>query len=389
MAYTKLEEETIQFLSQLVQFVSLSGEEQLVAGAVEAKMKTLDYDEVRRDDYGNVIGYRRGGLPGAAILYDSHMDTVMVANPEEWSHAPWGGEIIDGKIWGRGASDTKGSLAAMVMALGSLPREELAGDVYVVGTVGEEIIEGASLAHVLNSTKVDGVIIGEPTDCRLAIGQKGRARMDFIAHGRAAHTANPEEGENPIDKAVEMLRRVRATPQKQDPIFGAGVIEPLLVSSKPTPSTSTVPFECTFSYDRRLLLGETSESLLAECRSLFSDLKGWQIEMHEASFQTYTGLELSVPDFHPAWLMNESVPFVQVALQAVEAAGIDPRTYVVPYCTNGSASAGELGLPTIIFGPSTIRMAHAVDEHIEIEELLRGLRSFISLGREMGKLPMP
>lgn len=385
MAYTKLEEGTIQFLSQLVQCVSLSGEEQLVASLVEEKCKSLDYDDVRRDDLGNVIATRRGSLPGASILYDSHMDTVMVANPEEWSHAPWGGEITGGKIWGRGASDTKGSLATMVMALGAIPRNELPGVVHVVGTVGEEIIEGASLARVLTALKPDGVIIGEPTDCRLAIGQKGRARMDFIARGRAAHTANPEEGENPIDKAALMLQRVRQTPQKQDPILGAAVIEPLLVSSLPNPSTSTVPFECRISYDRRLLLGETPQSLLAEYRSLFPDLTGWQIEMHQASFQTYTGLELSVPDFHPAWLMDENSPFVRLGVQAVQAAGIAAHTYVVPYCTNGSASAGEIGLPTIIFGPSTIRMAHAVDEHIEIEELLRGLHGFISLAKTMGK----
>ncbi len=385
MSHTKLEEETIQFLSQLVQCVSMSGDEDLVAGEVEAKMKTLDYDEVFRDAYGNVIGVRRGKLSGASVLYDSHMDNVMVANPEDWSHAPWGGEIIDGKIWGRGASDTKGSLATSVIALGSLPREELAGTTFVVGTVGEEIIEGAALARVLDSLSPDCVIIGEPTDCHLAIGQKGRARMNFIAHGRTAHTANPEEGENSIDKAFEMLRRVRKTPQKQDPVMGVAVIEPLLISSKPAPSTSTVPFECTISYDRRLLLGETQESVLAEYRSLFPDLKGWQIEMHEAGFTTYTGVDLNVPDFHVAWLMQENSPVVRLGVQALQAAGIDPGLYVVPYCTNGSASA-EAKLPTLVFGPSTIRMAHAVDEHIEIPELLRGLHGFLSLGRHMGKL---
>ena len=385
MAYTKLEEETIQFLSQLIQRVSLSGEEKLAADLVEEKIKSLDYDEVRRDEYGSVIATRRGDLPGASILYDSHMDTVLVANPEAWSHSPWSGEITGGKIWGRGASDTKCSLATMVMALGSIPRAELPGVVHVVGTVGEEIIEGASLAHVLNAVQPDGVIIGEPTDCRMAIGQKGRARMNFFAYGRTAHTANPEEGENPIDKANLMLQRVRQTPQKQDAVLGTGVLEPLLVTSLPNPSTSTVPFECCVSYDRRLLLGETPESLLAEYRSLFPDLTGWEIEMHQASFRTYTGLDLSVPDFHPAWLMDENSPFVQLGVQAVQAAGIAPRTYVVPYCTNGSASAGEMNIPTIIFGPSTIRMAHAVNEHIEIEELLRGLHGFISLGKTMGK----
>lgn len=385
MSYSKLEAETIEFLSHLVQCVSLSGEEDLVAGEVQAKMKALDYDDVYRDAYGNVIGVRRGELPGANILYDCHLDTVMVDNPEEWTHAPWGGEIENGKIWGRGASDTKGSLASMVMGLGSIPRSELAGTAYVVGTVGEEIIEGASLAKVLEALSPDGVVIGEPNDCRIAIGQKGRARMDFIAHGRTAHTANPEEGENPIDKAYLMLQRIRRISPKLDPVMGAALIEPLLISSRPNPSTSTVPYECTISYDRRLLLGETQESVLAEYRSHFKDLDGWQIEMHEAGFRTCTGIDLNLPDFHVAWLMSEDSPIVRLGVRALQAAGIEPGLNVVPYCTNGSASA-EFGLPTIIFGPSTIRMAHAVDEHILIPELLRGLNGFISLGRHMGSL---
>lgn len=385
MVYSQLEEETIKFLSRLVQCVSMSGDESLAAGEVEAMMKSLDYDQVFRDPFGNVIGVRRGNLPGASVLYDSHMDTVMVANPEDWNHAPWGGEIAGGKIWGRGASDTKGSLAASVMAIGSLPREELAGTAYVVGTVGEEIIEGASLARVIQAHTPDCVVIGEPTDCRLAIGQKGRARLDMTAHGRSAHTANPEEGENSIDKAFEILKRVRSHPQKHDPVMGTAVIEPLLISSEPNPSTSTIPFACTISFDRRLLLGETPESVLAEYRHLFSDLNGFQVEMHHAGFVTYTGVEWVDPDFHTAWLMDEKSPIVQTAVSALEEVGIDPGMVVVPYCTNGSASA-EAGLPTIIFGPSTIRMAHAVNEHIEISELLRGLKGYLSLGRSMGRM---
>ncbi|MEI8132804.1 MAG: M20/M25/M40 family metallo-hydrolase, partial [Leptolinea sp.] len=200
--------ETVAFLQRLIQAASLTGQEKQTAETVTAQMNALNFDRIWTDAYGNVIGEMVGDLPGPALMFEAHMDVVGPGNPKEWVDDPFSGLLKDGKIYGRGATDTKGSLASLIMAIGTLPRDQIHGTLYAVGSVGEELIEGSGLRKVLEAVNVDGVVIGEPTGCCLAIGQKGRASILFTAHGRPAHTSKPENGENAVLKAAEIIRRV-------------------------------------------------------------------------------------------------------------------------------------------------------------------------------------
>ena len=101
-------------------------------------------------------------------------------------------------------------------------------------------------------------------------------------------------------------------------------------------------------------------------------------------FQAYTGSKISQPDFHPAWYWPEETEWVRLAQQALLESGLNPTPFVAPYCTNGSTSAGEMGIPSLIFGPSTIHLAHVVDEYIEVEEYLRGMKGFVNLAKILG-----
>ncbi|MGE5137943.1 MAG: M20/M25/M40 family metallo-hydrolase, partial [Rudaea sp.] len=163
--------EIVAFTRELVALPSLPGREREVALAVEARMRRLDYDEVWIDEFGSVAGIRRGTGPGPAVLFDSHTDTVEVTSLPEWKHDPFGGELSDGRIWGRGSTDMKGALAATVLTIGRLPREEFRGTIIVSGSVGEEVIEGEALSHVVARVRPDFVVICEPSECRLGIGQ--------------------------------------------------------------------------------------------------------------------------------------------------------------------------------------------------------------------------
>jgi len=379
-----IEKQSVEFLQHLVKIPSLSGYEQAVAQAVETKLKDLKFDDVWVDDLGSVIGIRKGTQPGAHIVFDAHMDVVQMGLRDAWQHEPFGGELSDGKVWGRGSTDTKGSLAGMIMALGSLDRDDIHGTVSLVASVGEEVFEGVGLKNALTQLKPDGVVVGEPTQCRLGTGQKGRAKFWLRTTGKPAHSSTPEQGENAVYKAANLIGRIKQLPPRSSETMGNGVVELIDMISEPYPSTSMVPYACLLHYDRRLVENEKPEEILAAYKKNLQDIKGWEVDFELIEFQAYTGSKVSQPDFHPAWYLSAETEWVRLAQQALVESGLDPTPFVAPYCTNGSTSAGEMGIPSLIFGPSTIHLAHVVDEFIEVEEYLRGMRGFANLAKKLG-----
>ncbi len=367
-----IREEIITFTQELVRLRSYSGEEGAAAQVITTKMHSLDFDEVFVDEYGSVVGIRAGKKAGARVLFDAHMDVVSVKNIESWNCDPFGGELREGKIWGRGATDIKGGLAGMVVALGRLPRETFNGSLILSASVGEELIEGAGLQKVIESSHPDVVVIVEPSQCRLGTAQKGRTGFWIKVTGQPAHTSHPAEGENAIYKAVEVIQRLRAASLPDDVRLGKGIMELIEISSKPFPGECTVPYECLLRFDRRLVSSETQASVSAAIENTLAPFEGWQFGFNLSEYTTYTGQTVKHLEFHPGWVMEETSPWVRKAAQGLDRAGIVPETFAAPYCTNGSYSAGILNLPTVIFGPSTIGLAHAIDEYIPVEELLRG-----------------
>lgn len=375
----------IQFLQELVQAESLSGNEAAAARLVEQRWRSLGFEDVHTDRLGNVIARRRGGRPGLRLLLDAHLDVVPATSPETWRFAPFSGELAEGRVWGRGAADTKASLAAMTGALAGLPADNLPGEVYLSASLGEEVLEGAAFSVVLDEVQPDLVIIGEPSDCRLGIAQRGRARLAFTVHGKAAHSSAPEAGQNAIENAAALIQRIAGLPLPTHPLLGQGLMTAIQMQSQPYPSLSTTPYRCEVVYDRRLMAGETIASIIEEYHRHLADLKNWQVVIPEEGFTTYTGVELRQPDFHPAWALDPHSEWVKRAVEALRSAGLPCETFAVPYCTNGSASGGERGIPTLIYGPASIHQAHRVDESIEVEEVLRAERGYAALINALGQ----
>jgi len=375
----------IQFLQELVQAESLSGNEAAAARLVEQRWRSLGFEDVHTDRLGNVIARRRGGRPGLRLLLDAHLDVVPATSPETWRFAPFSGELAEGRVWGRGAADTKASLAAMTGALAGLPADNLPGEVYLSASLGEEVLEGAAFSVVLDEVQPDLVIIGEPSDCRLGIAQRGRARLAFTVHGKAAHSSAPEAGQNAIENAAVLIQRIAGLPLPTHPLLGQGLMTAIQMQSQPYPSLSTTPYRCEVVYDRRLMPGETIASIIEEYHRHLADLKNWQVVIPEEGFTTYTGVELRQPDFHPAWALDPHSEWVKRAVEALRSAGLPCETFAVPYCTNGSASGGERGIPTLIYGPASIHQAHRVDESIEVEEVLRAERGYAALINALGQ----
>jgi putative selenium metabolism hydrolase len=379
----------VDLCQRLVRIESRSGREAGVADLVEATMQTLGYDRVERDELGSVVGTVTGAGAGRSVLFDAHMDTVEVGEPDRWSHEPLGGLEGQGRIWGRGATDVKGSLAALLLAVGTMPRDALAGTVTVSASVGEESMEGAALTRVLETAPADCVVICEPTGLRLCLGHKGRASLIVEAEGRAAHTSEPERGDNAVYRLVEAIPALRALSLPKDPLLGKGVMELVEVSSLPFPGSSMVPYRAVARFDRRIVQGETRQGVIAELRQALESHPKVAARYQRAQLDCYTGRRLEEEVFHPCWVTSPESDVVGRAREALRSVEQEDSPTYAPFCTNGSASAGELGVPTLIYGAGFIADAHVVDEGIDIEQLLGAYRGYGALARALSAAGSP
>ncbi len=370
----------VTLCQELVRIESPSGRERAAADAVEREMRALDFDDVQRDDLGSVIGLVGGRGAGASVLFDAHLDVVPATEPERWRFAPFSGTRADGRVWGRGATDVKGSLAALVVAVGSLPRGELPGPVLVSASIGEERVEGLALSRVLERHSPRVAVICEPTGLRLGLGHRGRASLVVEAQGKAAHTSRAENGINAVYRLLEAVGRVREMPRRQDPLLGPGHVELVEISSEPFPGSAMVPYRAIARFDRRLVRGETRESVLGETRGALAGLEGLSARLNEATLECYTGRSFAVEAFHPGWAVEPDAEIAGRASRALVGAGLAHDTFYAPYSTNGTAT-GPAGIPTLIYGAGDISVAHAIDEYVAEEELVRAVRGYQALAR--------
>lgn len=376
------------FCQKLIQIPSYSGKEEAVARLLIEMALSLGYDDAFIDDYGNAICVFKGAKPGKKILFDGHMDTVP-ADPAKWTRDPFGAEIEDGKLYGRGASDMKCSLASMLFAAARLvpEKDRLAGEIYISGTVNEEQFEGIAFGAVLEAVKPDFVVIGEASEMKVKVGQRGRAEILLEAFGKGAHSSTPDMGKNAVYTLMDYMILLRDTPDPEDEHLGRGISVLTDIVSKPYPGASVVPYYAVATLDRRLLSGEDKESVLKDYEAVLAQLHlidpdaDMTISFARGKEKTYTGQTIEGVRFFPAWKFEPDSEFAALALKALENVGLPPTLETYAFCTNGSKSAGELGIPTIGFGPGEERLAHIDDEYILLAEVLQACKVYSEIMR--------
>jgi putative selenium metabolism hydrolase len=364
---------------RLVRIPSLSGQERLMAATVAEAMAELGFAEIYADAYGSVVGQRTGRAPGPTVLYDAHIDTVAPASPDNWTRDPWSGEIADGRLWGLGAADVKGGLAAMLVGLARLPRDAFEGQLIVSASVCEENVTGAALGHILDRHAADVVVIAEPTELRLGIAQKGRLDLLLRAAGRSAHTSQPELGDNAVYRMLDAVQRVRGLPLPVDPALGREVLELVEIVSDPFPGTAHVPHGCRARFLARTLPGENAESALARLRAALAGLDRVDVSLEQTSQACYTGAVLVHDGDLPGWRSANDAPWLtrmQAALRGVSQPG---ATFAAPFGCNASTSAGRRRVPTVIYGPGSLAQAHVVDEWISLDQLSAATSGYAAL----------
>lgn len=383
------EQDLTRFLQDLVRIPSLSTQEREVAQRLAEEMRRVGFTDVYTDQMGSVVG-RIGSGPGPILLFNGHMDVVDVGNSRAWRREPFAAEIEEGVLYGRGAADMKGALAAMVYGVKALidAEVELGGSVYMVGVVQEEPSEGLAMSVLVEEEglRPDFVVLGEPSNLEVSRGQRGRVEMEVTLRGRSAHASAPQEGENALHAAARIIFGIELLAPRllDDPVLGQGTIA---VTSMDTIACSrnAIPDYCRMIIDRRLTLGETETRALNEIQQIINreDVKA-EVVVSEYEATSYAGYQTRHRESYPAWLMPEDHPLVRAALRASERAiGRRPRLVTWRFSTDGVYTFGRAGIPTIGFGPGEQRFAHTSDEQIRLADVVKAAKVYAQLAVEV------
>ena len=302
------------------------------------------------------------------VLLAPHLDTVRPGERAGFSPV-----LRNGRIHGRGACDTKGSVAAMFTALctvaesASRPRET---EIVFAGLADEEHAQAGSRALAKSGLRADLAIVGEPTRCGVVTAHKGSLWLRLETHGKAAHGAKPELGVNAIlrmARVVEVLetRYARELKRRRHPLLGHGTVNVGVVAGGTQPNI--VPDRCWVDVDRRTLPGETESAVRREITACLRPL-GLKICIAETKLAPCLPMET-----------NAHLPLVAALLRAAgqrQALGADF------FCDAAVLSAA--GIPAVVFGPGDIAQAHTVDEWISLASLERATRVLV---RFLSELP--
>lgn len=374
-------DEIIQFMRDICAIPSMESQIGPVGERIQAEMRKLGYDEARFDKMGNTVG-RIGDGP-KVIVYDSHIDTVGIGDPDEWEWDPFVGKVEDGLLYARGACDEKGSTPGMVYGL-AIARDLGLLDGYTVYYFGnmEEWCDGiAPNAFVEADPQVrpDFVVIGEPTKMQVYRGHKGRIELKITASGRSAHAASHYLGDNAVYKMAGVIMAIRDLDRRfrfgmgGHPLQGMSSIAVTDVAVR-TASLNAVPDQFSIFLDRRITLNEPHDEVIAQIRGLIPDYLQQEIVVEELFYDepSYTGFVFPVSKYYPAWLLEDTHPLAQAGLKAMQELWGEAKPLGAwDFSTNGTYWAGKAKIPSIGLGPGDEKTAHMMHENVPLDDVVR------------------
>ena len=375
-------QDLIAFAQKLVQTPSMPGEEGDVAALVQAEMARLDYDRVEIDEVGNVVG-TIAGKGGPALMFNGHMDHVATGDPARWPYPPFGGEIHDGRLWGRGATDMKGAVAAMVYAGGLVKKLGLepAGDLHVAAVVDEEV-GGLGSRHLATTLPVVRAVVGEASSNQLRRGHRGRVELVVRLEGRSVHASMPDLGINPHESMARFVSALPELEMARVAGYPASTVAATYVTSQPE-SKNITPSEIRLTLDWRNVPGERPDEIVAKLEALLARClePGCQgsVEVSTVDLVSYTGVPRSYANIFPSFTTDAQHPWLVQARKSLEAAlGREVEVGIWPFATDGGHFAEE-GVEVIGFGPGDARVVHTVQEQLPLDELVESVMGYVVL----------
>ena len=377
-------EDLVRFLRDLIAIPAETGDEEARCRRVMEEYERLGFDECFFDELGTVVA-RIGDGP-RVLLMDGHIDCVGIGDPASWDFDPHKGKLEDDEIWGRGAVDELPGVVCMAYGAKLLMERGVPDGLtlYLTASVMEELCEGAAHMCLLQSERVrrpDGVILGEPTNMAIYRGQRGRIEAKITLRGRAAHGAQPELGDNALYKAARVLAAVEALGDdlEDDDFLGRGTVVASDIECR-TPCRNAVPDLVHLYIDRRLTAGEDADAALARLAALDGLTERDEVTLERYQSKAWTGADVEMDKAYPAWTTPADHPLVVEACAAVEdVLGAAPRVGRWSFSTNGVATRGLLGIPTVGFAPGDEDLAHTTREHVAVDDLVRATAVYARL----------
>jgi acetylornithine deacetylase len=315
----------------------------------------------------NVIARLPGREANRRIVLEAHMDTVSV---EGMTIAPFDPVVCDGKMFGRGACDTKAGLAAMMHAVVSLKDEGITPPCEVMlAAVADEEFSYRGVVRLCEGLTADAAIVAEPTELRCVVATKGVLRWRIRVRGKAAHSSRPQLGINAINHMARIVLELEA-----DALRLAANPHPLLGPStcnigviRGGVQVNFVPDDCVIEIDRRLLPGERIDAVLGHYQEILDQMI--------SRFPDFSA------EMEPPMLTDEALEtspkanVVRAASAVLRDLGLNHEPCGVPFGCDAS-KLSRAGIPSIVFGPGSIDRAHAADEYVEIDQVERALEFY-------------
>jgi succinyl-diaminopimelate desuccinylase len=370
-------EETIAFLRDLVRAPSVNPPGDVTEAAAICERPLVEAGFAVRSlahasGKPNIVA-EIGPGDGPRLCFNAHLDVVPIGDETAWTYPPFGAEVVDGRVYGRGAGDDKASVTAQVMAGVALVRSgvPLRGRL-IVTEVADEETSGGGARHLIAEADLrpDGVIVGEQTLNRVAIGEKGNAGVEIVVSGRTAHGALPWEGANAIEAMAHVIVALRGRvyprlAEREHPYFLPSSASVTMVEGGV--KVNVVPDRCSIQIDRRIIPGEDPVAASAEIR-----------EAAEAAVADLPGITVSViesPHALPATMSDPSGGLARAMLAANAHLGLSTELTGFSMATDGRHFAAA-GYATVIYGPGDPTLAHVPDEWVGIDEVLEATRAY-------------
>ncbi|WP_267908685.1 peptidase [Paenibacillus alkalitolerans] len=387
-------EEGTLMLQRLVRIPTIQGYEKGAQAVIAGKLRELKLDvELWEPDGGelkdhpyfysprssfsgspNVVGVMRGSGRGRSIILNGHIDVVPEGEREQWSVDPFSGKVEDGKLFGRGATDMKGGIVSMLLAVQAI-RElgiRLRGDVIFQSVIEEESGGAGTLAAVLRGFKADAALIPEPTNMRIFPKQQGSMWFRIEVKGRSAHGGTRYEGVSAIEKSMLVIQHIRELEDRRN----AGITDPLYARNPiPIPINigvieggnwpSSVPD--TVKLEGRM--GVAPEEKLEHAKV---EMIGWMERLKDKD-PWFEAHPVAVEWFGARWIPGSMDPEHELlrilADQYREALSCEPVIEASPWGTDGGLLSEAGGTPCVVFGPGVTQVAHYPNEYIELDRM--------------------
>lgn len=376
------EQEAVAFLRSLIAINSVNppGEETKVAEAIRNHLASAGLD-AQLDEVEPGRSNLLASLPGASqvggerrvLVFSGHLDTVPTGSVP-WEHDPFGGERVGNKLYGRGTTDMKGGVAAMILAMEYLHRAgvKLEGTLRFAGTVGEEV-DCLGAKAVASKGQIDdatAIVISEPSANQPFVAHKGALWLEVITYGKTAHGSMPDQGVNAITAVARFIHKLHSYQfaYEHHPILGGPTMNIGVIQGGV--KTNVVPDHCTMMLDIRTVPGQEHTVIAEELRELL-------VQVCEP---VGARCEIRVAHDLPAVTTSKEHPFIQLSLEAIKRRwGTELSAGGVNYYTDASIYGPHLGVPILIFGPGEPTLAHQPDEWIEIDRYLDAIRYYMTL----------